>query len=99
MKKPSDCNCIEDVRAEIDALDEKIMELFGKRFKFVKEVVKYKSNDEASIIAPDRRAKVLARRRELAIQNGLDPDVFENMYAGLIKHFIEEELKIVNKDK
>jgi len=99
MKQPSDCNCIEDVRAEIDALDEQIMMLFGRRFKFVQEVVKYKKSDEQSIIAPERRAKVLERRRELAVENGLDPDIFEDIYRNLIKHFIEEELKIVNSRK
>lgn len=97
MKKPSDCKSIEEVRAEIDAIDRQIMSLFGTRFQFVKEVVKYKNSDTQSIIAPNRRADVLAGIRKLAEQNGLDPDEFESMYKNLIEHFIQEELKIANQ--
>lgn len=97
--QPSECKSIEDVRQNIDAIDAEIMRLFGLRFEFVKEVVKYKKNDEASIIAADRRAYVLQKRREMALQNNLNPDVFENLYANLIEHFIEEELKIVKSNK
>lgn len=99
MKLPSDCNSLEELRQHIDEIDTEIMKLFGTRFMFVKEVVKYKDKDEQSIIAADRRAAVLKRRRELALENNLDPDVFEDIYSILIEHFIEEELKIVKSHK
>lgn len=97
MKLPQECNSIEEVRQQIDAVDSEIMRLFGLRFKYVQEVVKYKSRDRESIVASKRREEVLKRRRELAELNGLNPDIFENMYKMLIDHFIEEELKIANK--
>ena len=99
MKKPSDCTSIEEVRAQIDAIDTEIFKLFGERFAFVKEVVKYKKHDEESIIAADRRAVVLQRARQKALENNLDPDVFEDIYSILIEHFIGEELKIVKSNK
>jgi len=99
MKLPEECKSLEEVRDHIDAIDTEIMKLFGKRFLFVKEVVKYKNKDQESIIAADRRAAVLKRRREMAIENKLDPDVFEDIYSILIEHFIEEELKIVKSHK
>jgi len=99
MKRPSECNSLEEIREQIDAIDSQIMRLFGERFLFVKEVVKYKKSDEASIIAADRRAIVLKRRREMAIENNLNPDIFEDIYSNLIEYFIEEELKIVKSHK
>jgi isochorismate pyruvate lyase len=95
MKQPSECSTIEEVRKEIDAIDSQIMTLFGKRFQFVKEVVKYKAADKVSIIAANRRAAVLQRIRTLAEQNGLQPDEFEAIYQQLIEHFIQEELKLI----
>lgn len=99
MKQPSECKSLEELRIEIDTIDSQIFQLFGRRFSFVKEVVKYKKHDEESIIAADRRAFVLKQCREKAIQNNLDPDVFEDIYSILIEHFIEEELKIIKPNK
>lgn len=95
MKKPCECSSIDEVRTEIDSLDAQIMELFGRRFQFVKEVVKYKAADKDSIVAANRRSKVLSRIRVLAEENGLNPDEFENVYKQLIEHFISEELKLI----
>lgn len=100
MKMPQDCTSLDEVRIEIDAIDDQIFKLFGRRFDFVKEVVKYKNHDTESIIAADRRSAVLNRARQKAEENNLDPDVFEDIYSILIEHFISEELKIVkNKNK
>lgn len=97
MKLPQECKSLEEVRQQIDSVDSEIMRLFGLRFKYVQEVVKYKAGDRDSIVAAKRREEVLKKRRELAELNGLNPDIFENVYKMLIDHFIEEELKIVNK--
>ncbi len=97
MKNPSDCKSIEEIREHIDQIDHEIIELLGKRFGFVKEVVKYKKPDKDSIIAEKRKNKVLQERRNLAMKNGLDPDIIENIYRELIEYFISEELKIINR--
>lgn len=98
MKLPKDCTSIEEIRNAIDALDTEIITLFGKRFQYVKEIVKFKT-DEESIIAKERREEVIRERRRLASENGLDPDVFENIYRTLIQHFISEEMEILNNKK
>ncbi|MDA3882648.1 MAG: chorismate mutase [Bacteroidales bacterium] len=97
MLKPDECTSLDEVRKQIDEIDEQIMALFGTRFQFVQEVTKYKKPDAESIIAHERRAKVLNRIRQLAEDNHLNPDEFEKMYENLIEHFIQEEIKLVNK--
>ncbi|MFW6222828.1 MAG: chorismate mutase, partial [Bacteroidota bacterium] len=97
VKNPSDCRSIEEIREHIDQLDHEIIELLGKRFGFVKEVVKFKKPDKDSIIAEERKNKVLQERRNLAMKNGLNPDIIENIYRELIEYFISEELKIINR--
>jgi len=95
-KKASECKNITEVRNEIDNIDKAIIELLGKRFDYVKEVVKYKDKTSSSIEASDRRNAVLRERRVLAENAGLNPDVIEKLYADLIEYFIEEEKKIIN---
>lgn len=94
-KCPKDCKSKAEIRAEIDAIDNEIMKLFGRRYEFVKEIVKYKEKTADAIIASKRREEVIQKRREWAEEYGLNPDVFEDIYRKLIKHFIAEEMKIV----
>jgi len=95
MKRPSECTSIEEVRASIDTIDEQIISLIGKRALYVNEVVKYKKHDKESVLAVKRQEEVLRRRRELAVQNNLDPEVIEKMYRTLIDYFVNTELKIL----
>jgi len=98
MKPVKDCKNIEDIRRAIDELDEGIITLLGKRYEYVKEIVKFKEKNEESIVAKARREAVIRSRRKLAVENGLDPDVIEELYRKLINHFIAEELKLIRDD-
>ncbi len=84
------------MRNEIDNIDRVVVDLLSQRFEYVKEVVKYKENTPESILASDRRKAVLECRRQWAMENGLDPDVIEEIYIRLIQYFIDEEMKIKN---
>jgi len=93
---PSECRNIAEVRSEIDNIDRVVIKLLRDRFEYVKEVVKYKEKTADSIEASDRRAVALSDRRRWAEEAGLSPDVVEDIYARLIRYFIEEEKKIAN---
>jgi isochorismate pyruvate lyase len=95
VKRIKDCSNIEDIRQAIDELDAEIISLLGRRFQYVKEIVRFKAKNEESIVASERQEAVIRSRRDLAIENGLDPDIIEELYRNLISHFIAEELKLI----
>ncbi|MBN1599101.1 MAG: chorismate mutase [Bacteroidales bacterium] len=97
MKPADKCTSIEEVRTAIDMLDKEIISLIRQRFDYVKEVVRFKKPDKESIIAQNRFDEVIESRRTLALEFGLNPDVIEKLYRYLLNHFIEEEMKIINK--
>ena len=96
VKQPQHCENISEVRNEIDTIDRDILTLLGTRFKYVKEIVRFKEKTKESIIASDRREQVINQRRQWAVENGIDPDVIETMYRNLITYFIAEEMKEIN---
>ncbi len=96
MKTPENCKNIEEIRKEIDNIDQEIINLIGKRFNYVKEIVKYKSPDKNSIIAKNRYNKVISDRKSWAEKQGLAPKVIEKIYKTLIDYFIKEEIEMVN---
>ncbi|MFC2136906.1 chorismate mutase [Bacteroidota bacterium] len=100
MKKPPyECVNIEEIRDSIDMIDEEILKLLGERYKYVKEIIKYKEPTKDSIIAKKRYDEVIAKRRELAEKFNLSPDIIEKVYKILINYFIQEEISIINENK
>ena len=90
MPSPAECKTIEEVRAEIDRLDQQIIQALGERFHYVKAIVQFK-HSEADIDAPARRELVMRQRRQWAEEVGFPADAVEEMYHNLITHFVKEE--------
>jgi isochorismate pyruvate lyase len=94
MKSPKNCITIDEIREGIDAIDKQIIDLLGERFLYVKEIVRFKKNEE-DVIARKRYNQVFKVRRKWAEEKGIDPDVVENVYKTLIHYFIEEQKKLL----
>ena len=96
MKNPGDCTSIAEIREGIDLIDKQLIELIGKRFQYVKEIVKFKSNKE-DVEAKPRYEEVLRVRKQWAAEQNLNPDIIETIYKTMIQYFIEEQLNILKK--
>jgi isochorismate pyruvate lyase len=90
MKAPGDCHTLEEVREQIDRIDEEIVALIGQRAGYVKAAARYKDSEHA-VSAPERFASMLQARRRWAEREGLNPDVIESLYRELVGYFIAEE--------
>lgn len=98
MKKPPECENMDDIRLEIDAIDSEIVALIGKRAGYVHAAAKFKK-DPASVKAPERVKRMLAQRRRLAEEQHLDPDFIENLFSTIVEYFIAGEMKTWSKCK
>lgn len=80
-----------EVRAQIDAVDDALVELLARREALVRSAAAFKK-DEAAVRAPDRVAQVVGRVREKAVAAGLSPEVAEAVWRAMIGAFIELEM-------
>jgi len=96
QRLPEECTNIDEVRHEIDNVDQEIIRLLAVRFGYVREVVKYKEKTANAIEATDRKNQVFQTRRQWAEAQGINPDVVEDIYRRLVQYFIDEEKKIIN---
>jgi isochorismate pyruvate lyase len=92
MKRPEDCESIQDVRQSIDALDREVIGLIGRRARYVEAATRFKC-DEQSVLAPERQRAMLADRRLWAEKTGLNPDVIEEIYRTLVSYFVDREMQ------
>ena len=87
------CGSLADVRANIDRVDEEIVELLAERAAYVRQAAQFKT-DAAAVADPLRAERVVAQARGFALDRDLDPDLIEGIYRELIAGFIRLEQNV-----
>jgi len=98
LLQPDECGGMDNIRAEIDRIDRAVVGLIGRRYQYVLAAAKFKTS-ATSVKAPERLTAMLARRREWAVEEGLNADMIEKLYADLVAHFIDEEMQRWKADR
>jgi isochorismate pyruvate lyase len=87
-----ECNSIEEVRINIDSIDEQIIKLIALRGHFVNQAAKFKKDCD-DVKAPKRVEEVINKVKNIAISSGANEEVVENIYRAMINSFIKAEMK------
>lgn len=82
---------LQDIREQIDSIDQQIVRLIAERQKWVLAAGSLKK-DEQGVRAPARVDQVIAQVRSLAEREQASPEVVERTYRALIDAFINLEL-------
>ena len=90
-KAPQDCASMQELRVEIDALDEQLIDLLATRTGYIDRAVELKRIEKLPARTKDRVAQVLAQVRAAAELRGLDPDMIEKIWTELIEWSIARE--------
>jgi len=91
------CSSLDEVRANIDRIDDEIIRLIAERGKYVVQASAFKKNENA-VKAPNRVEAVIAKVRDKAAVYGADPDMAEALYKEMISRFVSMELKEFGKN-
>lgn len=93
-RTPADCASKDEVRAEIDRIDQALIALLAERHGYVHRIADLKnSEDEAR--DPGRIEAVIAKARERARARRLDPDQAELIWRTLIEWNVNYEKGII----
>lgn len=87
-----ECNSIDEVRNNINNIDEQIVKLIALRGGFVKQAATFKKDSE-DVKAPTRVEEVISKVKNIARLNGANEEVVENIYRTMIDSFIKLEMK------
>jgi isochorismate pyruvate lyase len=85
------CNTLDEIRTEIDKVDEKIIKLIASRKDYVKQAVKFKDTID-EIKADDRVEDVLNKVRHQALSLSLSPNLIAEIYQRMIDDMVETEI-------
>jgi chorismate mutase/prephenate dehydrogenase len=76
---------LERLRAEIDAIDLKVVDLLEKRLEQVKKVMALKQAHQLPVYHPAREEDLIYARRRQAKDVGLEPDYIEELYRIILR--------------
>ncbi len=89
--KVKKCGSLEEIRSEIDKVDEQIIDLIADRKNYVAQAAKFK-HSVAEIKADDRIEDVLNHVRHKALSLGLSPNLVIELFSKMIHDMVETEI-------
>ena len=84
---------IEELRKEIDSIDNSIIQLLSKRKGIVKKIAGIKKQENTPVIDKEREQEIIHRLKKLAEENGLDENFIESIYEIIINNSRNEQEK------
>ena len=93
-RAPAECQSKEDVRAELDRIDQALLTLFAERHRYVTRMAEIKT-DPHEAYDPTRIAAILTKQRKRAEELGLDEDQAELIWKTLIDWNVNYEKGII----
>jgi isochorismate pyruvate lyase len=90
------CSSLEEVRENIDRIDNEIINLIAQRGKYVVQASSFKK-DEQGVKDSSRVEKVISKVREKADMYGANADMIETLYREMISRFIDMEMSEFRK--
>ena len=96
-RKAENCHSMDEVRVEIDRIDELLIDLVAERFSYVDRAWQLKNNpDEATV--PWRIRQVIDKVEARARERGLPPELAAALWRQMIGWFIQyEEEQLVQR--
>ena len=98
IRPPDRCRDMTEVRAEIDRIDQALVDAIAERFGCVERAwqLKLGAGEEANV--PWRNQQVFDKVRARAVEKGLPPDLVEALWRQMVGWFIQyEEEKLRHK--
>ncbi len=86
-----DCQNMEDVRAQIDSIDNELISLISKRATYVNKAAQFKKS-ELDVKAPLRVENMLKQRRIWAEEKNINPEFIQNLFSNMVEFFINKEM-------
>lgn len=90
---------LNELRKEIDKIDNKIVELVAKRLSLVKEIAELKNKKNIEILDKNREAEIIKEKQKLAKKLNISPELVNEIFEEIIKNSIRIQEKIRNKNK
>ena len=86
---------LNELRRQIDKLDDELLELLARRMKVSGEIGRYKKEHNMSVLQSQRYEDILARRARQAVELGMDREFMRSVMQAIHEESIRQQLKVI----
>ena len=90
---------LDELREDIDRVDEVLVRLLNERARRVCEIGLLKKAQGVEVYQPDREKEVLKHVREVACEGPLGPDAIGRLFERIIDEARRLERRVMNEDE
>ena len=88
---------IRQLRAQIDELDNQLMDLLAKRMRVCREIGTYKKEHNMTVLQANRYSEILEKRGAQASLCGMSPEFAAQVFEHIHEESVRQQLEIVNR--
>lgn len=88
---------IRQLRAQIDELDDSLLNLLAKRFRVCREIGTYKKEHNMTVLQANRYNEILEKRGAQASLCGMDAEFAAHIFELIHEESVRQQLQIVNE--
>src|SRR5437773_5829240 len=89
---------LDDLRSDIDRVDEVLVRLLNERARVACEIGRMKKEQGIAVYQPEREKQVLDHVRSVAVEGPLGPDAIARLFERIIDEARSLERRIVHSD-
>lgn len=82
---------MDDIRREIDRIDEQLIELLAERQRCVEKAIAVKQRDGIPARVPERIDEVIANAQNFARAHNADPALVKTLWTEMVEWFVAYE--------
>lgn len=86
-----ECNSLQEVRDQIDLLDDKLVELISQRSHYIRQAASFK-NSVDEVKEEDRIDFIMQKVRTKAIELGVSANMISELFKIMIDEMVETEI-------
>jgi chorismate mutase len=90
-------NKLEELRSEIDKIDEELVDILARRMDIVEEIAKYKKENNITILQLKRWSQIIHDRVDAGVRLGLSREFILNLLEVLHEETIQRQTEVMNR--
>ncbi|MEI6899785.1 MAG: chorismate mutase, partial [Bacteroidota bacterium] len=90
---------LEELRSEIDKLDEELIDILSRRMSIVEEIGKYKKENNITILQLKRWSQIIHGRVNSAVKLGLSKEFISKLLEALHEESISRQTEVMNRQE
>ena len=88
---------IQQLRKQIDELDNQLMDLLAKRMRVCREIGQYNKEHNMTVLQTSRYNEILAKRGAQGSLLGMGPEFVAKVFEGIHEESVRQQIEIINK--